>query len=65
MEKYDYSALCDCGEEYYTRTLAEMKKETKKHFKECRVIQAIVYVDRHFKGGDIDDSFKGLKIIKS
>lgn len=61
--KYDYSYICGCGWERYSDTLAAAKKEARQHVNTCTHADNIVYIDRHFKGSDIDDSFPNTKVI--
>lgn len=63
--KYDYSASCSCGKEFYSDTIQGMKGDAKQHMLNHLLANKrvhAVYINRHFKGSDIDDSFDSIKI---
>ena len=55
--QYDYSALCSCQNfEVYDDTLKGMREQVRDHKKEkCGNYEG--WIERHFRGSDIDDSF--------
>lgn len=63
--EYDHTALCNCGDEQYYDTLAAAKQKSKFHLRYCTKKDAEIYINRHFKGSDIDDSFKEVRITKA
>ncbi len=57
----DYTIICSCGFEVYTKTLLEAKKSGMSHLK--GKTEHEIYIDRNIDG-EIDDSFKSV-ILKS
>lgn len=63
--EYDYTSLCNCGDEQYHNTLAVAKEKSKFHLRYCTRKDGEIYINRHFKGSDIDDTFKDVRITKA
>lgn len=61
---YDYSAICSCGAEIYASILNQIKNHSLHHLRYCEDKEGEVYINRHERGGDIDDSFKEIKVTK-